>query len=91
VGAHVRGSLCAAWLVVASALPVRAQTVQVWPEVDVYVRLNSKTRLLLVATTVKEQDQVTDGEFGVSFDVHLKPIRRAPKLLFHSTSPRTSY
>jgi hypothetical protein len=62
--------------------PFGAQTVQVWPEVDVFVRLNAKARLLLVATTVKEADQVTDGEFGVSVDVHLKPIRRAPKLLF---------
>ena len=66
----------------ASALPVRAQTVQVWPEVDAFVRLSAKTRLLLVATTVREDDQVTDGEFGVSFDVFLKPIRRTPKLLF---------
>ena len=82
LGADVRRSLCAACLLVASALPVRAQTVQVWPELDVFVRLNPKSRLLLVATTVKEDDQVKDGEFGVSLDVHFKPIRRAPKLLF---------
>jgi hypothetical protein len=78
----LRRSLCAAWLFAASALPASAQTVQVWPEVDVFVRLNDKARLLLVATTVNEDDQVTDGEFGVSFDVHRKPIRRPPKLLF---------
>ncbi len=82
LGAHLRRSLSAAWLLVASALPVTAQTVQVWPEVDVFVRVNSRVRLLLVATTVNENDHVTDGEFGVSLDVHLKPIRRPPKLLF---------
>jgi len=82
VDMSLRAPLYAAWLLVFVALPAGAQTVQLWPEVDVLVRLNSKTRLLLIATTVKEDDQVTDGEFGVSFDVHLKPIRRAPALLF---------
>ena len=78
----MRVPLCAAWFLVSAALPAGAQTIEGWPEVDVFVRLNAKARLLLVATTVKEDDQVTDGEFGASLDVHLKPIRRAPKLLF---------
>ena len=59
-----------------------AQTVQFWPEINAFVQLNSKTRLLLVATNVQEEGEKTDGEFGGGLDFRLKPIRRAPKLMF---------
>ena len=78
----LRGPLCAAWLLLSAALPAGAQTVGVWPEVEVFVRLNSKTRLLLVATTVQQNGDTTDAEFGPTFDLFLKPIRRPPKLLY---------
>ena len=55
---------------------------RVWPEVDVFVRLNSTARLVLVATTVQEDGETTDGEFGANLDFFLKPIRRPPQLLF---------
>ena len=76
-------ALCAVWLLVAATQPAGAQTVAFWPEVDVFVRLNSTARVALVATTVQENGETTDGEFGGNLDLFLKPIRREPKLMFH--------
>lgn len=78
----MRVPLCAVWLLVAAALPAGAQTIEGWPEVDVFVRLNSTARLLLVATTVQKNGQTTDGEFGGTLDFFLKPVRRSPTLMF---------
>ena len=78
----MRVALCAAWLLVSAALPAGAQTVALWPEVDVFARLNSTVRVGLVATTVQENGETTDGEFGPNLDLFLKPIRRSPKLMF---------
>lgn len=75
-------SLCATALLLTAAHPASAQTVQSWPEVDGFVRLNGRSRLLLVATTVNDSGKVTDGEFGANLNIYLKPIRRQPKLLF---------
>lgn len=86
----VRAPLCAAWLVVSAALPAGAQTVGVWPEVDVFVRLNSTARLLLVATTVHEDGDTTSAEIGADLDLRLKPIRRAPKLLYRLDESKNS-
>jgi len=68
------------WL--GAAGPAAAQTTPVWPEVDTYVRLNDRARLLFVATTVQEERETTEGEFGANVDLHFKPIRRDPRLLF---------
>jgi hypothetical protein len=73
-----------------AALPAGAQSVELWPEVDVYVRLNSKARLLLVGTTVKEDGETTDAEFGPSLDFFLKPIRRPPPLLYRLDESKNS-
>ena len=82
INAYLRAPLCAAWLLVAAALPAGAQTVAVWPEMNVYVRLNSTARLLVVATTVKDDGETTDAEFGAHLDLFLKPILRPPGLMF---------
>ena len=74
-----------------SALPVGAQTVGVWPEVDVFVRLNSTARLLLVATTVQGGDR-EDGR-GVWRESRCFPQAdpaARPSCCSASTSPRTS-
>jgi hypothetical protein len=78
----LRAALGAAGILVATAVPARGQTVVVWPEVDLAVRLGGHARLLLVATNTRDGGERTDGEFGASLDLHLKPIRRPPKLLF---------
>jgi len=54
----------------------------VWPEVDTYVRVNDHARLFFVASTVQEERATTEGEFGANLDLHFKPIRREPALLF---------
>ena len=90
VSAQSRRSLCAAWLLVASAVPAEAQTTQLWPEVDVFMRLNSTARVMLVATNVQENGEKTDGEFGANLDLFLKPIRRAPKLMFRLDQSKNS-
>ena len=78
----LRAPLRAVSLVVFAAVPAAAQSVFAWPEVDVFARLNSSVRLALVATTVKDDGEATDGEFGVNVDLFVKPIRRSPTLMF---------
>ena len=68
-------------LIVSSGIPVRAQTTAVWPEVDTYVKLDDKIRLYFLATTVQENRESTEGEFGVNVDLQLKPLRRRVPLL----------
>jgi hypothetical protein len=86
----LRAPLCTAWLLISTALPAGAQTVGIWPEVDVYVRLNSRARLFLVGTTVKDDGERTDAEFGPSLDLFLKPIRRVPQLLYRLDESKNS-
>jgi hypothetical protein len=71
----------AAVLIVSSGLPARAQTIPVWPEIDTYIKLDDRIRLYFLATTVQENRESTEGEFGVNVDVHLKPLRRRTPLL----------
>jgi len=78
-----RGFLWAALLIVSSGIRAGAQTTPVWPEVDSYFKLTDTVRFFLLATTVQENRQSTEAEFGVNIDLHLKPIRRStPALLF---------
>ena len=57
------------------------QTTPVWPEIDTYIKLDDKIRLYFLATTVQENRESTEGEFGVNVDVQLKPLRRRTPLL----------
>jgi hypothetical protein len=52
---------------------------QVWPEVSAFVRLNSSMRFYFLGTTVKENRESTEGEYGPNFDFYLKPLRRQKK------------
>ena len=52
-----------------------------WPEIDTYIKLDDKIRLYFLATTVQENRESTEGEFGVNVDVQLKPLRRRTPLL----------
>ena len=73
------------WLTVLAtllvALPAHAQTTQLWPELDMYIRLNPSTRIFLQASTVQNDDQAIEGDFSVSVDLHLKPLVRKDDLL----------
>ena len=71
----------AAVLIVSSGLPALAQTTPAWPEIDTYIKLDDKIRLYFLATTVQENRESTEGEFGVYVDVQVKPLRRRTPLL----------
>jgi hypothetical protein len=58
-----------------SGIPARAQTKQFWPEVGTFVKLNDKMRFYFLATTVKENRESTEGEFGPNFDFYFNPLR----------------
>jgi hypothetical protein len=62
-----------------SGLPVHAQSTQIWPELGVFTRLNDRMRFYFVATTVKEDKESTEGEFGPNFDFYLRPLRNAKR------------
>lgn len=66
-------------LLVSFGIPARAQTNQVWPEVSTFVKLNDKMRFYFLATTVKEERESTEGEYGPNFDFYLKPLRKHQK------------
>jgi hypothetical protein len=76
------GSVWVALLIVSSGIPARAQSNQVWPETDTFVRINDKMRLLFLATTVKENKNSTEAEIGPNFDFFLSPIKKAKRWAF---------
>jgi hypothetical protein len=61
-------------------IPVQAQSDQVWPEVSTFVKLTDQMRFYFLATTVKENRDSAEGEFGPNFDFYLKPLRRRAAL-----------
>jgi len=74
-------SVLAALIVASSVTSADAQTTtQVWPEVSVFTRLNDRMRFYFLATTVKESQEFTEGEFGPNFDVYLRPFRDRKRL-----------
>ena len=61
------------------SVDVRAQaqaTSQFWPESSVFVKLSDRTRVSLLATTVKEDRDSTSGEFGPNVDIYLHAITK---------------
>lgn len=82
----------AALLIVSFGIPARAQTRQFWPEVSAFVKLNDKMRFYFLATTVKENRESTEGEFGPNFDFYLKPLRHKKSGVgFPWMNPRTDF
>ena len=65
----------AALIVVSSGISAHAQSTQVWPEISAFTRLNDRMRFYFLATTVKESQESTEGEFGPNFDFYLRPLR----------------
>jgi hypothetical protein len=77
----VRRIVLAALVVVSSGTWAHAQTTtQVWPEISAFTRLNDRMRFYFLATTVKESQQSTEGEFGPNFDFYLRPFRDRKRL-----------
>lgn len=62
-------------LLVFVSIPARSeQTVQFWPEVDTYFKLDPKFRLSFIATTTQEAGSTVGSEFGANFDIFVKPL-----------------
>ena len=76
----MRRIVLAALIVVSSGTFAHAQTTQVWPEVSVFTRLNDRMRFYFLATTVKESQESTEGEFGPNFDFYLGRSENASAL-----------
>ena len=76
----MRGIVVAGLIVVSTGISARAQTIQVWPEISVFTRLNDRMRFYFLATTVKESQESTEGEFGPNFDFYLRPFRERKRL-----------
>ena len=66
-------------LVLVFVIPARSQSNQVWPEISTFVKLTDQTRFYFLATTVKEDREGTEGEYGPNFDFYLKPVRKSQK------------
>ena len=68
--------ISAAFATLSCGIPAHAQSNQVWPEVSTFVKLTDTMRFYLLATTVKEDRESIEGEFGPNFDFYLKPLRK---------------
>jgi hypothetical protein len=56
------------------------QSLQAWPEIDGYLRLNSSFRVSFFAATTKEDRQGTSAEMGPNIDFFLKPLVKLKRI-----------
>jgi uncharacterized protein DUF2490 len=54
--------------------PARAQVDEVWPELDIYKKLSTNTRLFFIVSGTREGGASTKVEIGPNFDFFLKPL-----------------
>jgi hypothetical protein len=88
----VRRIVLTALILVLSGSVARAQSIQVWPEISAFTRLNDRMRLYFLATTVKESRESTEGEFGPNFDFYLRPFRERKRLAgFHLDESKSRF
>jgi hypothetical protein len=58
-----------------AASPARSQQIeQFWPEIDTYIRLNPKFRLMFNASTTQESGNTIGSQFGANVDIFTKPL-----------------
>ena len=89
---EVRWSASLALLVALLAAPLAAQTqsLQGWPEVDTYLKLNSDVRVSFFAATTRENRQGTDAEIGPNIDFYFKPLVKLKKITVFELDPSKS-
>ncbi len=63
-------------LVLASSPAKSQQSVQFWPEIDTYVKLDDRFRLFFNASNSREAGSAIGSEFGANLDIFLKPLHR---------------
>jgi len=49
---------------------------QFWPEVDTYIKLDSRMRLMFMASRTTDGSTYDSAQIGANLDITLKPIRR---------------
>lgn len=76
----MRHGVLAALIVLCAGSSADAQSTQIWPEFGAFARLNDTMRFYFLATTVKENKDSTEGEFGPNFDFYLQPVRNPKRL-----------
>src|SRR5271170_3078060 len=69
-------SLALTFLIILGCLQGTAQTGQVLPEIDTYVKLSSDLRVSFQAKETREAGDPTQAEIGPSLDFYLKPLIR---------------
>ena len=82
VSRHSRGLLWLAsgmFALLSVVPPAHGQANQLWPEVSTYVKLNDSVRFYFLSTTVKEERESSEWEFGPNLDFFFKPLRKKPK------------
>ena len=79
---RVRKSSGALFLLLALAMPARAQepdsTGEFWPEFDIFIKLNEKSRIFVLYSGTKQENlgAYADGQHGVHFDFYTIPAFR---------------
>ncbi len=66
--------------ILASPLTVQTQSLQAWPEVDTYLRLNPDLRVSFFAAATRENRQGTSSEAGPNFDFYFKPMVKLKRI-----------
>jgi hypothetical protein len=61
---------------------------QFWPQVNTYIKLDSRMRLMFMASRTKDGSTYNSAEFGPNLDITLKPIRRV-RVQSNDSSKRT--
>lgn len=62
---------------------------QFLPEIDTYVNLTDRYRLMLMASRTKDEDTVNSGEFGPNLDINFRPLLR--KVLRSNDSSKSNF
>jgi hypothetical protein len=70
-------------LLATQGVQARAQnsSFQAWPEIDTFVKLNSRTRVSFFASQTRENSKGTDAEIGPNIDLYLKPLRKTKRFI----------
>ena len=64
-------------------IPAFSQTTEAFPEVNVYANVNSSARFAFEVKRTRENGELTQLEFGPSFDFHLKPLLKLKSRTLH--------
>jgi hypothetical protein len=71
-------------LILQSPVAAQTRTLQGWPEIDAYWKINSHVRISFFAGDTKENGRGTNAEVGPNIDLFLKPLFKLERItIFH--------